>query len=215
MGTEEKPLPKRSFLRSCLVRTFFVVVLGIIISVACAVLIPQTFQTVIKIAQNAGLTTYVWVLGVTGNPALKLTTYEADVTATASVSRDMGMLSLFYGEGAQVTGTVRVALGADLKNNTFGILSCDIDTKTIQTSEGHAPLSGSAFNSDEIKQAAYQAFKQEAATQAIAKFWSAARRRLKDQFTSWALGLDVPEQPTLTECPAIIPGATPEPSATP
>ena len=193
----------------------FVPVLAIAIIAACALLAPQTFQSMVKSAQSAGLSTYIWVLGATGNPALKLTTYEADVTATASVNRDMGVLSFIYGEGAQVTGTVRIALGADLKNNTFGVLSCDIDTKTIQTSEGHAPLAGSAFSSDEIKQAAYEAFKKEAANQAVTKFWADARKRLKDQFASWALGLDVPDQPTLTDCPTITSSATPEPSATP
>src|SRR5215510_11613506 len=124
--TDEKPVKKRGCFGNCFVLTIFVLALGIVTSAACAIIIPQTFQTVVKLAQSAGLTTYVWVLGATGNPALKVTTYEADVTATASVSRDMGVLSFIYGEGAQVTGTVRIALGADLKNNTFGILSCDI-----------------------------------------------------------------------------------------
>ena len=200
---------------NCLFRAIVIFLLVIGLMAACAFFVPQTFQSVINVIRSAGLSTYVWILGATGNPALKLTTYEVDVTATAAVSREMGILSLVYGEGAQVTGTVRIALGADLKNNAFGILSCDIDTNTIQTAEGRAPLSGSAFNSDEIKQAAYQAFKQEAANQAIGKFWSAARQRLKDQFASWALGLSVPDQPTLTSCPNIVPVSNPQPSATP
>lgn len=210
-----KPKGERGCIGNCFVSTLLIILLVLIIGAACAFFIPQTFQSVIKVAQGAGLSTYIWVLGATGSPALKVTTFEADVTATASVNRDMGALSLIYGEGAQVTGTVRVALGADLKNNYFGILSCDIDTNTIQTSEGHAPLAGTAFKSDDIKQAAYKAFEKEAASQAIEKFWPSARQRLKDQFTSWALGLVVPEQPNAIECPTIAPLTTPQPSATP
>ena len=215
MDSTPKPERRRGCAGNCLLYTIAIAVLAVGLSAACAFFIPQTFQSVIKIAQGAGLSTYIWVLGATGNPALKVTTFEADVTATASVNRDMGPLSLIYGEGAQVTGTVRVALGADLKNNNFGVLSCDIDTNTIQTSEGHAPLAGTAFSSDDIKQAAYQAFEKEAASQAIEKFWPSARQRLKDQFTSWALGLVVPEQPNAIECPTITPLTTPQPSATP
>jgi hypothetical protein len=170
---------------------------------ACALFSPIAFQSLINVARGAGLKTYTLVLQVTGNPALKLTTWESDVTAIGRVQRDMGLLSLAYGQGAEVMGTVRIALGADLKNNQFGILSCDIDTNTVRTSSGSAPLAGTAFDLEQIEQEAYRLFKLQAAEQSLKAYWPETRRRLKDQFASWALGLDIPEQPTLTECPTI------------
>ncbi len=171
-------------------------------SAACAIFAPFTFQQMIRAAQSAGLKTYTVVLSVTGNPALKVITYDADVTTQTTITRDMGILGLIYGENAQITGTTRVSLGADLKNGQFGVLSCDVDTQTLRTVESRAPLAGSAFDSQQIKQEAYLAFEQQAAQQAIVKYWPEARRRLQSQVTSWALGVTIPEQPTLAACPS-------------
>jgi hypothetical protein len=155
----------------------------------------------------------VTVIEVTGSPALKVITYEADVTAVSTVQRDMGILGLLYGEGAEVRGKMRVSLGADLKTNQVGILSCAIDTDTLQTFVGRAPLAGTAFDQGDIERGAYNAFKVEAAKQAIDKYWAEARQRLQDNFLSWGLGLTVPEVPTLATCPS---GASaPEAAATP
>src|ERR1700694_5345528 len=84
-------------------RLFFLAALavGIIVLVgACAIFAPYTFQQAIQAAQSAGLKTYTIVLGVTGNPTLKVSVYEADVTAQSTVTRDMGVLGLLYGENA-------------------------------------------------------------------------------------------------------------------
>jgi hypothetical protein len=193
----------------CLVRQFslFLITIAIFVGagLACAFFLPTTFAGLIKVVQSAGLNVYVTVLGSRGQDALKVTTYEADVTATASVERNLGVLSLIYGEGAKVTGTVRVALGADLKTNQYGILSCDVDTSTIRTTVGRAPLAGSAFDSEKIEQEAYAAFKAEASKVAISQYWKDARKRLEGEFTTWGLGLEIPAQPTLTSCPVISP----------
>ncbi len=178
---------------------------------ACALLAPISFQAVINSVRSAGLQAYALVLSITGNPALKLVTYEADVSARGQVQRAMGVLGLLYGEGAVVEGTVRVALGADLKNNGFGVLSCDIDTSTIRSSVGRAPLAGTAFDSEAIKQEAFAMFEAVSTTQALDKYWPEARRRLQNQFAVWALGLEIPERPTLIQCPlrAPAPGTAP------
>ena len=187
-------------------------VAGIIATIgACAVFAPYSFQQMVQAAQGAGLKTYTVILGVTGNPTLKIIVYDANVTASSTVTRDMGVLGFLYGENAQITGTVHVALGADLKTNQFGVLSCDVDTQTLNTIENRAPLSGSAFDSQQIKQAAYKAFEQQSSQQAIAQYWPEARRRLQGQFESWALGVQIPEKPTLADCPANV---TPAPVAT-
>ncbi len=181
---------------------------------SCTIFAPNVFSQMVQAAQSAGLKVYTVVLGATGNAALKVTTYESDVTVSTTVSRDMGILSLLYGESAQITGTVRVALGADLKNGQFGILSCDIDTNHIVSTENRAILAGTAFDQQKIKQEAYSAFEKQAAQQAIADYWPEARKRLQGQFTSWALGVIVPDKPTLAECPvnvALQPTATPTP----
>ncbi len=210
----ERPRRSNPIFRFISTRITLVLVIAVLIfagSAACAIFAPLTFQNMVKAAQSAGLKTYTIILGITGNPALKLTTYEADVTAQASISRDMGMLGILYGEGANIVGTVRVALGADLKNNLFGVLSCDIDARTVRTTENRAPLAGTAFDNQQIKQEAYKAFEHQAAQQAIATYWSEARKRLQNQVTSWALGVVVPEVPTLPECPSnlVEPQATP------
>lgn len=215
-GQDVKPRRVNPLFRLIANRLTLILLIGVLVFVgfgACAIFAPLTFQSVLHTVQSAGLKTYTLVLGITGNPTLKVVTYEADVTANASVTRDMGVFSLLYGEGAQVVGTVRVALGADLKNNLFGVLSCDVNTSTVRTTENRAPLSGTAFDSQQIKQEAYKVFEHEAAQQAIASYWPEARKRLQGQFTTWALGVAVPEQPTLPECPSNLtaPAATPTP----
>jgi hypothetical protein len=176
-------------------------VIAFAVTAACALLIPATFQSVINTIRNAGLQTYILILETRGSEALRVITYDVDVTAVGSVNRDLGILGLAFGEGATVQGTVRVSLGADLKNNRFGILSCEVDTASVRTTVGRAPLAGSAFDPEKIEQEAYQLFKASAAQQAIEKFWPEARTRLEAQFTSWALGLEVPNAPNLTTCP--------------
>jgi hypothetical protein len=198
-------------------RVFMLAALFVIISsgcAACAIFAPTAFANTIRAVQAAGLKVYTIVLGATGNPALQLVTYQGHITASTTISRDMGLLSLLYGESAQITGTVTVAIGADLKNDQFGILSCDLDTNSIRTEEQRAPLSGTAFDPQAIKQAAYSAFEQQAAQQAIANYWDDAAKGLKAQFAAWALGLTIPQQPTLTDCPANLTaaaGPTPTP----
>jgi hypothetical protein len=168
---------------------------------ACALFIPITFQSIVNTIRNAGYQTYVLILETRGFEALRVVTYDVDVTAIGSVQRDMGVLGLAFGEGATVEGTVRVALGADLKNKQFGVLSCEVDTASVRTTIGRAPFAGSAFDSEQIEQEAYQVFKTSAATQAIQKYWNEARLRLENQFATWALGLEIPSAPTLTTCP--------------
>lgn len=182
---------------------------------ACALFAPTAFANTIRAAQGAGLKVYTIVLGATGNPALQLATYQGHITVSTTISRDMGLLSLLYGESASISGTVTVALGADLKNDQFGILSCDLDTNSIRTEEQRAPLSGTAFDPQAIKQAAYGVFEQQAAQQAIANYWDAAAKGLKAQFASWALGLAIPDQPTLTNCPANLANAAASQTPTP
>ena len=191
----------------------FVIIFGGI--AACALFAPTAFANTIRAAQGAGMKVYTIVLGATGNPALQLVTYQGHITVSTTISRDMGLLSLLYGESASITGTVTVALGADLKNNQFGVLSCDLDTNSIRTDEQRAPLSSTAFDPQSIKQAAYSAFEQQAAQQAITNYWGDAAKGLKAQFASWALGLTIPDQPTLTDCPANLANATTGPTPTP
>ncbi len=175
---------------------------------ACALFAPTFFQQTIQAAQSAGLKVYTVILGVTGNSALQIVTYQAQVVATTTVTRDMGALSFLYGENAQVTGTLIVALGADLKNNQFGVLSCDIDVSTLKTNEQRAPLAGNAFDPQQIKRDAYTAFETQAAQEALAKYWPQARQILQQQAVSWALGVKVPDQPTLTVCPSLTETST-------
>lgn len=172
---------------------------------ACALFAPLTFRAMIRTVQEAGLSAYTLVLGVTGNPTLKVVVYEVDVTANAAVRRDLGVLSLIYGEGAEVTGTVRVTLGGNLAQKTFGVLGCELDARTIRSKTGRAPLAGAAFDSEAIKQEALLALEGEATKIAIKDYWPEARGRLRSQFASWALGVEVPESPSLTQCPRITP----------
>lgn len=181
---------------------------------ATALFAPAFFEQLVKSAQGAGLSVYTFVFSVTGNPALKLTVYETVVSATVRVERDMGILSLLYGESASATGEVRVALGADLQTNQVGVLSCEINTDSLRTATGRALFAGAAFDSEQIRQAALRFFKEAAARQAIEQHWIAARARLQEQFISRFLGFEVPERPTLTSCPADF-GLSPTPTARP
>lgn len=219
---DNQPTPRRNRRArrgpfGCLFRqiTIFLVTFAIVFGScgACYLFAPYAYQGLLATVRSAGVRTYVIVLGVTGNPALKVVTYDADVTATAQVQRDLGALSFLYGEGADVTGTVRISLGADLMHFQYGILACDVDTSSIRTSVGRAPLANSAFEREQIKQQAYELFEKVSAQQAIEKYWSLARSRLRSQFTTWALGLEIPEQPTLTTCPVI--GTDSQATATP
>jgi len=180
----------------------FVVVFAAI--AACAIFAPPTFRAIIDSIRDTGYRVYTEIVRVTGNPALKLIVYEVDVTATAAVERQMGVLSLIWGEGAQVEGVVRIALGADLDANKAGIISCEIDTNTLHLRSGRAPLAGTAFNQDEIRQQALLLFKEISAKRAIELYWPEARRRLQNQFASWALGLEAPEVPRLSQCPSDV-----------
>jgi hypothetical protein len=171
---------------------------------ACALFLPATFQSFMSTIRNAGLNTYVTVLGSRGREALKVITYDSDVTAIGKVSRDLNpLVNLFYGEAASAEGTVRVSLGADLLDRKFGIISCDIDTDKVRTTVNRALFSGTAFDTERIEQAAFNALKQAAADESLKRYWMEARRRLEGQFTTWALGLEIPTQPTLTSCPVI------------
>jgi len=162
---------------------------------------PAAFQSAINIVRSAGLRVYTVILSVSGNPALKVTTYEGMVSADSKVERDMGLLSAVYGEGAEVSGQVRVGLGADLMNTQFGVLSCEVLTDTLQVSVGRAPLASTAFDKNEIMQKALAELKKTAAGASLSKYWAEARQRLKTSFFSWGLGVDIPEKPTLTACP--------------
>jgi hypothetical protein len=171
---------------------------------ACGIFAPAAFQSVIDTVRNAGLRTYTFIIGITGNPALKVTAYEATVTGIGQVERDMPfLLRLAFGQGARVEGSVRVALGADLLNEQFGVLTCEIDYRTVKVGSGSAPLAGTAFDIEQIEREAYKALTNEAAKQSIEKYWPEARKVLLGRFEAWALGLKVPEQPTLTGCPDI------------
>jgi hypothetical protein len=198
-GLSDLPIIGGFFRQLRLILILLVVIFGS--AAACAIFAPLAFQNVINIIRNSGYDVYVQILGTRGEEALKVITYDVDVTAIGNVNRDMGALGLVFGEGATVQGTVRVSLGADLKNKRFGVLSCDVDTSTIRTSVGRAPLAGRAFDSEQIEQQAYTAFKESAAKQAIDKYWATAKAGLDKQFTTWALGLEVPRVPTLTACP--------------
>lgn len=188
---------------SCALIVFVAIFGGV---AACALFAPTFFQQSIRIAQSAGLNVYTLVLGVTGNPALRVTTYDATVTAVTTINRDMGIFSVLYGEGAKVEGTMRISLGADLKNGAFGVIACDIDYRTVRLTENRAPLSNFAFDPNSIKQEALLAFSTEAANQALAQYWLEAAKGLRAQFFSWGLGVTIPDQPTLRTCPAAAPG---------
>jgi hypothetical protein len=180
---------------------------------ACALFAPAAFQQSIRMAQSAGLNVYTLVLGVTGNPALRVISYDGEVTAQTTINREMGIFSLLYGEGARIEGTMRVSLGADLKNGGFGVVGCDIDYRTVRLTENRAPLSNFAFDANSIKQEALLAFSKEAAQQALAKFWPEAKKRLETQFFAWGLGVQIPIEPGLRMCPAAA--IAPAPTVTP
>ncbi|CAG0988017.1 MAG: hypothetical protein IT322_06845 [Anaerolineae bacterium] len=186
----------RPFTTGCVALAF-----GFGACVACAVFLPSSFQAILDIVRNATVRSYVLVTEITGRPVLKVIVYEADVTAVAVVQRDMGALGALFGEGAEIRGKVRVNLGADLKAEQFGVLSCEIDAGSVQEFIGRAPLAGTAFDANAIRKAAYDAFKQEAAKQAIDQFWQKARSDMLNRFEIWAVDLAVPEAPTLTTCP--------------
>jgi hypothetical protein len=184
---------------SCALLLFVLIVGG---CVATAFFAPTFFQQTIRIAQNAGLSVYTLVLGVTGNPALQLATRKATVNLETSITRDMGIFGALYGESATVKGTVFVTLGADLKNGKFGVLSCEVDYNSVRSNESRALFAGSAFDQNAIKQQAYIAFSKQAAEQAIEKEWLTAKKDLEGQFVGWGLGVQVPAVPTLRDCPA-------------
>jgi hypothetical protein len=167
----------------------------------CALLIPSSFQALLDLARQAGLRAYVQVLEVQGTERLKVITYQVDVKTLIAIQREMGALGILFGEGAEVQGEMRVSLGADLQNNLYGIMSCELNTDTIQVFVGRAPLSGSAFNPNDIEQRAYGEFKKEAARIAIADYWAISRDRLRNQFVAWALGQEIPDQATAITCP--------------
>jgi len=218
---EEDETPRRRRRANPLVRwvgrrlscALFLIIFIVVGGGACAFFAPAAFQQTIRIAQSAGLKVYTLVLSVSGNAALKISIYESVVTAQTEVNRDTGLLSVLYGESAKIEGTMRVSLGADLMNNKYGVLNCDVDDRTVRIAESRAPLAQFAFDRSAIRQEAFVAFKNEGARQAIVQFWPEARKRLQAQVTSWALGVEIPEVPTLTECPAQLSG-TPAPSAT-
>lgn len=207
VANQERPRPVNPLVRyfgnkvGCAILVFALVFGG---CGATALFAPAFFAQMTKIAQNAGLSVYTLVLGVTGNPALQLTTRRVTVNLVITADRDFGsfaILSAIYGESAKIEGTVYVNLGADLKNNKFGVLSCEVDYSTIRTSESRAPLAGTAKDQNDIKQKAYVAFSGEAARQAIEREWAAAKKDLDNQFVSWGLGVQAPTVPTLTNCP--------------
>jgi len=188
------------------------VIFGLCMAASFAV--PNFFNQMLSAAQQAGYSIYTFVAQITGNPSLKLITYEVVMSAKVNVERDMGILALLYGERAEVTSEVRVALGADLQTRQVGVLSCEINTDTMRIETRRALFAGTAFDPQQIKQAAFRFFKEEAARQALARHWTDARERLKAQFISQVLGFEVPEQPTLTSCPADFnpaPAAAPSP----
>jgi hypothetical protein len=180
---------------------------------ACALFAPFTFNAMINSVRNAGMQVYVLVLGATPVPVLEIVPLKVTVTAIGRVQREMGAFSLLYGEGAEVQGSVTVSLGGDIEKNQFGILACDVDTSTIRTSVGRAPFAGTAFDSEQIEQEAYNVFKAEAARIALTDFWDDARRRWNDEVVSRGINVDIPEVPNLTQCPAaesnLNPTATP------
>lgn len=168
---------------------------------ATAIFLPEFFRQMTKIAQSAGLSVYTTVLGVTGNPALQLATRKAQVDLITTINRDMGIFSALYGESSTIQGTVFVTLGADLKNNKFGVLSCEVDYNSVRSNESRALFAGAAFDQNAIKQQAYIAFSKQAAEQALQKEWLTAKQALDGQFVSWGLGVQVPTEPTLRDCP--------------
>jgi hypothetical protein len=182
---------------------------------ACAIFAPPAFRSVIDFVRNTGFQGYVLILGTQGREALKVVTYEVDVTGIGRVERQMGPLGLIFGENATVEGQMRVSLGADLQERKFGVLSCEVDTSSIRTTVGRRPLAGTAFDPEQIEQQAYTMFKETAAQQAISKYWPEAKRRLEAQFTTWALGLEVPTVPTLSACPVFVPPSSVQATPTP
>lgn len=168
---------------------------------ACAMFLPSSFQVILDIVRSAAVRSYVFVTEVSGRPVLKVVVYEADVSAIAIVQRDMGALSVLWGEGAEIRGTMRVSIGADIVTKEFGILNCAVQTETIQEYIGRAPLAGTAFDASAIRQEAYKAFNDEATKIALEQFWAKAREDMKNRFELWAVGLEVPDEPTLTRCP--------------
>jgi hypothetical protein len=179
-----------------------------------AIFAPALFQQMTKIAQSAGLNVYTTVLGVTGNPTLQLATRKATVNLVTTINRDMGIFSALYGESSTIQGTVYVTLGADLKVGKFGVLSCEVDYNSVRSNESRALFAGAAFDQNLIKQQAYTAFSKQAAEQAIQKEWLTAKKDLDSQFISWGLGIQVPADPTLRDCPAnLLNVPTPTPAS--
>lgn len=193
------------FRQARLIIILFVVAFGAI--AACAIFAPPTFRAIVDAIRQTGYRVYTEIIRVTGNPALKLIVYESDVTASAAIERDMGLLSMIWGEGAQAEGTLRISLGADLNAQQVGIIACELDTNTLKINSSRAPLAGTAFNENEIRQQALLLLKTISAQKAIELYWPEARRRLEGQFAVWGLGLKVPEAPTLNQCPSDL-GAT-------
>lgn len=214
---QSTPEPRLNRRPGCLERTvrlfLFSVILPIAIIGSCAIFAPAFFNGLTQVVRGAGLNTYVQILRSQGSPALKVTSYEAQVTGIGRVNRDLGALSFLYGEGAEVTGTVRIALGVDIENRQFGILTCEVDTNSVRTTVGRAPFAGSAFDTERIEQEAYEVFKAEAARTAIEQYWAQAKARLDREFVTWGLGLDIPAVPNLTACPDLS-AAPPTPPAT-
>lgn len=202
--SDPRPAKRRPGFIERQLRVFMLsVLLPIAIIGSCALFAPTLFNGIIQTVRGTALNTYVNILRSQGNPALKVTAYEASVTGVGAVSRDMGALGFLYGEGAEVTGTVRIALGADIEKRQFGILTCEVDTNTIRTTVGRAPLAGSAFDSEKIEQEAYRAFREQSAKTAVEQYWAQAKQRLDQEFVTWGLGLEVPAVPTLITCPDI------------
>jgi hypothetical protein len=184
----------------------FLVVLLVSGTAACAIFSPIFFQQTLAFARNAGYNVYVSIQRIQGNSALRLTVYDVTITAQTQINRDMGILSVLYGESATLEGVVRIGLGMDLEAGKFGILSCDIDDRSVRSRENRAPLAGAAFDPNAIRQEAYVAFKKQGAELAIANYWAEAKRRLESQLPpNWAVGVVVPDQPNLRECPAVLP----------
>lgn len=190
---------------------FILIVVIFSLCMAASFAVPNFFNQLLQTARQAGYSVYTFVSQITGNPSLKVITYEVVLSARVAVERDMGFLALLYGERAEVTSEVRVALGADLQTRQVGVLSCEVNTETMRIDGRRALFAGTAFDPQQIRQAAFRFLKEEAARQSLARHWIDARERLKQHFIS-VLGFEVPEQPTLASCPADF---NPAPTATP
>jgi hypothetical protein len=183
--------------------------LGFGLTAGCALFVPIAFQSILDTVRNTTLRSYVRILEVQGSEALKVITYETTVTANAVVTREIpGLLAFAFSESAELRGTVRIALGADLQNNKTGLLYCEIDTDSLQLFVGRAPFAGAAFDPKAIERIAFDNFKGQASEIAIRDHWPLAKERLRDNFIAWGLGFEVPEIPSITQCPD-LPAAAP------